>query len=200
MQRMKTAMGFALLLPVALFAADAQVESARQCAKQKDSLQRLVCYDNIFQAVAAAPVAPVTTLPPASAAPAATAAAVAKPTAAVPAMAAPAAAAPAVAASAAAPAAVAAPALGDESLKKVQKEKATAAPSHLEARVTALRQMRPELFRLTLDNGQVWQQQDVSTMFHVEVGDSVRIEKGSMGSYRMAKAGGSGWVRVNRTE
>lgn len=176
MQRMKMAMGCALLLPVALFAADAQVESARQCAKQKDSLQRLVCYDHIFQAVEAAPVAP--------------------------AKAAPAVAAPAVAASVAVPAAAAAaaPAIGDETLKKVQKEKATEAPSHLEARVTALRQMRPELFRLTLDNGQVWQQQEVSTMFHVEVGDSVRIEKGSMGSYRMAKAGGSGWVRVNRTE
>ena len=173
MQRMKMAMGCALLLPVALFAADAQVESARQCAKQKDSLQRLVCYDHIFQAEAA-PVAP--------------------------AKAAPAVAAPAVAASVAVPAAAAAPAIGDETLKKVQKEKATEAPSHLEARVTALRQMRPELFRLTLDNGQVWQQQEVSTMFHVEVGDSVRIEKGSMGSYRMAKAGGSGWVRVNRTE
>src|SRR6187200_2359467 len=107
MQRMKMAMGCALLLPVALFAADAQVESARQCAKQKDSLQRLVCYDHIFQAEAA-PVAP--------------------------AKAAPAVAAPAVAASVAVPAAAAAaaPAIGDETLKKVQKEKAAEAPSHLE--------------------------------------------------------------------
>jgi len=119
-------------------------------------------------------------------------------------MAAPRAAAPAVAASAAAPAAVAAPApapaLGDETLKKAQKEKASSEPRHLEAKVTAARQTRPELFRLTLDNGQVWQQQDVSSLFHVEVGDGVRVEKGSMGSYRMAKVGGSGWVRVTRVE
>jgi hypothetical protein len=185
MQGMKAAMGCALLLPAALFAADAQVESARRCAQQKDSLQRLVCYDGIFQAEAA-PVARAATPPPATA-PAATAAA-----------------APAVAASAApaaaASAAASAPALGDESLKKVQKEKASAAPKHLEAKVTALREMRPELFKLTLDNGQVWQQQDVSTLFHVEVGDGVRIERGSMGSYRMAKVGGSGWVRVTRVE
>ena len=31
-------------------AADAQVEAGRQCALVRDSLQRLVCYDRIFQA------------------------------------------------------------------------------------------------------------------------------------------------------
>ncbi|HYP78858.1 MAG TPA: hypothetical protein VEQ17_01115, partial [Steroidobacteraceae bacterium] len=180
MQAMKAALACTLLLPVALFAADAQVESARQCAQQKDSLQRLVCYDRIFQAAEAKP--PVAAA--AAVAPAASPAA-------APAKAAPAAAAPPVVAAGAT--AAAAPAMGEEALKKPQKEKAASEPKHLEAKVTAARQMRPELFRLSLDNGQVWQQQDVSSLFHVEVGDTVRIEKGSMGSYRMARADGSGW-------
>ncbi len=179
---MKASLACTLLLPVALFAADAQVESARQCAQQKDSLQRLVCYDRIFQAAEAKPSVAAAAPPPAKAATAA---------------AAPAAAAPVVVASATA---AAAPAMGDETLKKPQKEKAASEPKHLEAKVTAARQTRPELFRLSLDNGQVWQQQDVSSLFHVEVGDTVRIEKGSMGSYRMARADGSGWVRVTRVE
>ena len=187
MQAMKAALACTLLLPVALFAADAQVESARQCAQQKDSLQRLVCYDRIFQAAEAKP--PVAAA--AAVAPAASPAA-------APAKAAPAAAAPPVVAAGAT--AAAAPAMGDEMLKKPQKEKPASEPKHLEAKVTAARQMRPELFRLSLDNGQVWQQQDVSSLFHVEVGDTVRIEKGSMGSYRMARADGSGWVRVTRVE
>ena len=182
MRGMKAALACTLLLPVALFAADAQVESARQCAQQKDSLQRLVCYDRIFQAAEAKPSVAAAAPAPAKAASAA---------------AAPAAAAPVVAASATA---AAAPAMGDETLKKPQKEKAASEPKRLEAKVTSARQTRPELFRLSLDNGQVWQQQDVSSLFHVEVGDTVRIEKGSMGSYRMARADGSGWVRVTRVE
>jgi len=169
------------LLPALVLAADGQVEAARQCAQQKDSLQRLVCYDRIFQAEEVSP---------ARAAPAATAAVAAPVVAAAPA----AAAAPALAAPAAAPA------LGDETLKKNQVKKAEAAPKGLEAQVTAVRESRPEIFRVTLDNGQIWQQMESSNLFHVRNGDRVRIERGSMGGYRMSLAKGSGWVRVTRVE
>jgi hypothetical protein len=102
-------------------------------------------------------------------------------------------------------AATPAPALGDEAVRRTVKEKEAAKatePTSLEAKVTALRETRPEIFRVTLDNGQVWQQMDMSSLFHLETGDTIRIEKGTMGGYRMARTskGRSGWVRVTRLQ
>ena len=77
-------------------------------------------------------------------------------------------------------AACAAPSLGEERVQRKSQEK-PAEPSSLEATVTALKETRPAVFRLTLDNGQVWQQMDMSSVFQVGVGDTVRIEKGTMG-------------------
>jgi hypothetical protein len=175
-----------LASPAVLLAADAQSEAGRQCAQIRDSLQRLVCYDRVFQAGDAAPATaatPRTSAPAASATPPATM----RP------------AAPAVAV------APAAPALGDENVRRTAKEKEAtkaAEPSSLEAKVTALRETRPEIFRVTLDNGQVWQQMDMSSLFHLETGDTIRIERGTMGGYRMARTskGRSGWVRVTRLQ
>jgi hypothetical protein len=86
--------------------------------------------------------------------------------------------------------------------RKEKEKNKPAEPANLEATVTALKETRPQVVRLTLDNGQVWQQMDMSTTFQVDVGDTVRIEKGTMGGYRMARAsrGRSGWVRVTRVQ
>lgn len=167
-------------------AADAQVEAGRQCAQLKDSLQRLVCYDRIFQAGDSA--TPPPSAPPRAAAPAPVPVPVPAPRVA-----------PAAPAVAAAP--VATPALGDESVQRKEKNKPTG-PANLEATVTALKETRPQVVRLTLDNGQVWQQMDMSTVFQVDLGDTVRIEKGAMGGYRLARTsrGRSGWVRVTRVQ
>jgi hypothetical protein len=167
-------------------AADAQVEAGRQCAQLKDSLQRLVCYDRIFQAGDSAASLPSSA--PRAAAPVTVPAP-------APRMA------PAAPVIAAAP--VAAPALGDESVQRKEKEKnKPAEPASLEATITALKETRPQVVRLTLDNGQVWQQMDMSSVFQVNVGDTVRIEKGTMGGYRLARSsrGRSGWVRVTRVQ
>jgi len=98
----------------------------------------------------------------------------------------------------------AAPALGDESVQRKARarEEKPAEPSTLEASITALKETRPGVVRLTLDNGQVWQQMDMSTVFQVAVGDTVRIEKGTMGGFRLARTsrGRSGWVRVTRVQ
>jgi hypothetical protein len=168
------------------FAADPQVEGGRQCAQLKDSLQRLVCYDRIFQAGDSSVPAP--SAAPRTAAPAPVPAPAPRIVAAAPAV-------------AAAP--VATPALGDESVQRKEKEKnKPAEPTSLEARITALKETRPQVVRLTLDNGQVWQQMDMSTVFQVSVGDSIRIEKGAMGGYRAARTNGSrsSWVRVTRVQ
>src|SRR5690348_2081136 len=174
-------------LPAVMLAADPQLDAARQCTQLKDSLQRLVCYDKaLMEPAPASSTAPV----PVAQTPAVRAAAPA----AAPGVASP----PAVAA---APAA--APALGDESLKRSQKQrKESDAPTSLEAKVTAAREVRQATYRVTLDNGRVWQQMDMSTLFQVGVGDVVRIEKGALGGFRMARVsnGRSGWVRVNRVE
>jgi hypothetical protein len=103
------------------------------------------------------------------------------------------------AAAAAVPAA--APELGDASVKRSAREReASAGPTSLTAVVTELKETRPNVVRITLDNGHVWQQMDIESLFYVKVGDSVRIEKGRMGGFRMARASGngSGWARVNR--
>ena len=171
-----------LMGTASVFAADAQVEAGRQCAQVKDSLQRLVCYDRVFLAgEAAAPAAPAAVAPRVVQVPA-----------------------PVVTAAPAAvpvpvPAPAAAPSLGEERVQRKSKEKPTE-PSSLEATVTALKETRPAVFRLSLDNGQVWQQMDMSSVFQVAVGDTVRIEKGTMGGYRLTRTsrGRSGWVRVSR--
>ena len=177
-------------MPAVMFAADPQLDAARQCTQLKDSLQRLVCYDKALMEAPAstAPVA-VAPAPAVRAAPAPAPAPAASP-------------APAVAATAPVTPA-AAPALGDESLKRSQKQrKESDGPTSLEAKVTAAREVRQATYRVTLDNGQVWQQMDMSTLFQVGVGDVVRIEKGALGGFRMARVsnGRSGWVRVNRVE
>ena len=43
------------------------------------------------------------------------------------------------------------------------------------------------MYRISLDNGQVWQTQEGRSVFLVKIGDTVRIDKRSMGSYQLAK-------------
>jgi len=152
-------------------AADASLETARRCVQVKDSLERLVCFDRAF---AGMPTAPAASSP----------------------------AAPAAAPVAPAPvAAIAPPALGDDSVKRsVKAREAEAGPTSLTAVITELKETRPNVVRMTLDNGNVWQQMDLESLFYVKVGDTVKIEKGRMGGYRMARVtgSGSGWARVNR--
>lgn len=177
MYRRTTGM-MALLLAAGLApAAEGSLDDARSCAQVQDSLQRLVCYDRLFppapSADATRPAAPATGVP-------------------------------------ATPGTTPAPApampdqeslFGAESLKRpVGGSDADKAPRSLTATVSQVRQTRPNVFRVTLANGQVWQQMDMDSTFHVEAGDTVEIDRGRMGGYRMARTsnGGSGWVRVNR--
>jgi hypothetical protein len=165
------------LLPVVVLGADSVADTARRCTGIKDSLARLVCFDKAFEADSGAAAA--------SAAVVATA---------------PAAAMPAVVA-AAAPVVVA-PSFGGESVKKSSKDRSVVdAPTDLTAVISELKETRRDVYRITLDNGQVWQQMEMESLFHVAVGDTVRIQKGSMGGYRMSRVsnGRSGWARVTRS-
>lgn len=173
-----------MLVGSAALAADGTLESAQRCAQVQDSLQRLVCYDRVFPP-GQAPVAPA---PVAAPAPAPTPAPVQTPRVAT---------APAPAAVTPAPAAD----FGAESVRRREEQRdAEGPPRSITAAVASLRQTRPNVYRMTLDNGQVWDQMDMDVTFSVEEGDAVRIERGRMGGYRMSRTsrGGTGWVRVNR--
>ena len=173
--------------------------SVAACLRVTDAGQRLACYDQSVAALlpAAAPPAPVAATTPAvkapPAAPAPPPVAAPKPVAAV-------AAAEPVAAPATAPAAAPAPTFGQEQLSSKQRPPADPADQTLHAKVTALRAPVPDTYRITLDNGQVWQQQESRFGFSLTAGDSVTLGKGAMGSYRLWRDadGPKAWVRVTR--
>lgn len=193
-------MGLLLAAGTSVQAADATLDAARRCGQVRDSLERLVCYDRLF----AEGAVPAAAAPPARTAPPAAAPAVVRAPAAAPAAPAVAPAAPAVAP--AAPAVVApipARDMGAEQIRRTEREReAEGAPNTLQAAVTELRETRPQVYRITLDNGHVWQQMDMDSRFTLKVGDSVQIDKGRLGGYRMARIsdGRSSWVRVTRVK
>jgi len=69
--------------------------------------------------------------------------------------------------------------------------------------ITALRQVARATYAISLANGQVWRQEEASDIsLFFRVGDSVRIEKGGLGSYRLSTGatGAKNWVRVSRIQ
>jgi hypothetical protein len=187
------------LVSVSALGADAGRDAANRCAQMLGERERLACFDRTF------PAGPET-------------AALAQSRAAAPAVSPPAAApaAPAPAApgglslKAATPAPVAATGttgvFGDEQVRRkdqaTRKAEAAAQQQTLTATVTTLKETRPGVWRIALDNGQTWQQMDMSMQFTPSVGDTVQIERKMMGGYSLGLAGGkkSPWVRVARTE
>ena len=168
--------------------------SVAACLRVTDAGQRLACYD---QSVAA--LLPATIVaPPAAPVAAATPAIKAPPAAPAPPPVAASKAASAVAA--AAPVAAPAPTFGQEQLSSKQRPPADPADQTLHAKVTALRAPVPDTYRISLDNGQVWQQQESRLGFSLKVGDTVTLGKGAMGSYRLWRDadGPKAWVRVTR--
>lgn len=67
----------------------------------------------------------------------------------------------------------------------------------LEAGVKRIQHSRSGKIIVTLDNGQVWLQAD-SAKSRIEEGDKVVVRRGSLGSFRMQKAGSKRSIRVTR--
>lgn len=168
--------------------------AAQKCAVISDATQRLACYDSLFRdratasgqaGVAAPATAPAVSAPAASAAavPAAAAsAAVVSPTAGTPATVDP---------------------VAEFGLTEQQKErrkppeaKAERVES-IEATVTAAEQDRGGLWRLTLDNGQVWAQTESALGVRFEAGSKVEIRRGALGSFAL-RVPGRPVIRVRR--
>jgi len=197
-------------------AADAPQQAVSKvidCSKVQDSLQRLMCFDREAAALSKA-VAPTAAVP----APVAAAAAVAVPAAAAvakpksPGMLARAKSAVGsvfggsaetsdVVAAPAKTAASAPAAFGAEQItKKPSEVKKEQQSQELKAIIESLRQTVPDTWLFTLDNGQVWRQDEAREGFLPEEGDEVTVRKGSMGSYRLNldKDGSKIWVRATR--
>ncbi len=181
-----------LLAGPAAWAAEDAAQRAQRCAGISDSLERLVCYDGVFRsgqgpgvgrqpgpAGSGGPSGQVGGPPPPDTGTA---------SAATPGQTSPSA------------AAMPDSAFGAEQLRRSAHEDAPQEARSLSGTVAELRETRRNVFRITLENGQIWQQMDMDSLFHVEVGDTVEINRGRLGGYRMARKsrGGSGWVRVNR--
>ena len=69
----------------------------------------------------------------------------------------------------------------------------------LSATITKLREYTYDKMLITLDNGQVWKQIDTSNL-RLRVGDTIDIERASLGSFLLRKKGSKRSMRVSREE
>src|SRR5688572_29848066 len=77
---------------------------------------------------------------------------------------------------------------GAEGLKRSDAEReADSPPRSIAATVREVRETRPNVYRVTLDNGQIWQQMDMDSTFSIAVGDTVRIDRGRLGGYQLTR-------------
>jgi len=87
--------------------------------------------------------------------------------------------------------------------KEVQRtvEVATGSESidSLSAQITRLQQSGYDKVLITLDNDQVWQQVDTSSL-RLKVGDDVMIERAALGSFMLKKKGSKRTMRVSRRD
>lgn len=179
-------------------------EISHACAAVDDPATRLACYDEAFPRpeVAASDTPAAGGAPAQSAAPASTPA---------PAPASAAAAAASAAASPA-PAAAEAPApvkaapdasefgLSEAQLRARDPERSRAAgPDQIEARVVGLDFRATGERVITLDNGQVWLQTEVTVRGPLKAGDTVRIRKAALSSFQLVTPGRVA-LRVRRLE
>jgi hypothetical protein len=138
-------------------------EQLRLCASEADSARRLNCYDRIAAGLPGPATAGAAPAPPAPAAPPPT----------PPASPAPAPAAPASSN----------PAEFGVSNGPLAAKRQTKSLKNISAVVTNVAtRARGELV-VTLDNGQVWQQNEAVDYFPLHVGDTVEISSGALGSY-----------------
>jgi len=168
----------------AAVAAEPSADAARQCTQLKDSLERLVCYDRVFMAPAVVepaprPAAPIPAPGPVTAPPVVIAPPPPPPVVSTP-----------------APQPAAQPAPQPAPVRPAVQE----TPDVVEAKITALKELRREVYLFTLDNGQVWQQAEAQGVVDVRVGDGLVIRKGRFGGYLLELAKGSPRLRVSRVK
>jgi hypothetical protein len=156
--------------------------SVAACAAEKDSLARLVCFDREVAKYPqpSARVAPTPTTPANVSPPAATVVPTPPPVASQP---------------------------GDDfgvagqlaRKRKAEKEEAGEAVKELHASVSKLSNKPYGEFVVTLDNGQVWQQNEAKSTFVIKEGEAVVIKPAKFGSFMLTTASGA-TTRVHRIQ
>jgi hypothetical protein len=79
-----------------------------------------------------------------------------------------------------------------------EEEKKPEAPSEMTARVASVATQAGGQYVLTLDNGQVWEQQHPDWHLAFKVGDEVIVKRGTFKSYRLWLKGNSRFTAVTR--
>jgi hypothetical protein len=178
----------------------AQDPQLRKCAAIADATARLACYD--AAAAAAATPASATTAPtPATKAPATTAPAAATPAAAAPAAA-------TAAAENAGPSSALAPhtgpsvpdSFGDNASLAAKRAPKTELPKMIEATITQAKPLGNGLYRLALDNGQVWETHEADWTLKFENSDVITISRLFSGGYQISMPGVSRTVSARRIQ
>ena len=72
-------------------------------------------------------------------------------------------------------------------------------PASVMATVTSLDRRRDGKFVVTLDNAQVWSQSEFNSQADVEIGDTITVRRGALGSYLLVTKAGIG-TRVRRVK
>lgn len=85
----------------------------------------------------------------------------------------------------------------EENFGREQERIAEEAPDSIKAKVDRIQEAAYGKLVITLDNGQVWRQND-STRVTWDQGDTVMVERALFGSFMMKKMGGARSMRVKR--
>ena len=72
-------------------------------------------------------------------------------------------------------------------------------PSSVTATITSLDRRRDGKFVVTLDNTQVWSQSEFNSQADVDIGDTITVRRGALGSYLLVTKAGIG-TRVRRVK
>jgi hypothetical protein len=75
----------------------------------------------------------------------------------------------------------------------------SATPSSVTATITSLDRRRDGKFVVTLDNTQVWSQSEFNSQADVDIGDTITVRRGALGSYLLVTKAGIG-TRVRRVK
>ncbi len=91
--------------------------------------------------------------------------------------------------------------MNPEAVRRAQAQagvKAPSAPSQIPGKVAAVRFDPYRKVIVTLDSGQIWQQQDFNLDFPVQVGDEIHFKTGALGALWMLDAHNRIQTRVKR--
>ncbi len=85
----------------------------------------------------------------------------------------------------------------EESAQALRRTYGAEPPREISSKATAVSQTGSRLLEVTLENGQVWRQEDYGD-FIVKAGDAIEIKAGALGSYYLQRNGKGRTIRVQR--